>query len=277
MRIFLSWSGDQSRAVAKILADWIPDVLVGVQTWMSDHDIQAGSRWAEELGGELERCQFAVACLTPENTHSPWILFEAGALSMAIGRPKVVPYLFKVTPANVEFPLAQFQSVDASQEGTFKLIESINSIRENPLDAIRLQRVFKRSYPELSESLAKIPTARLQPKAGRTDRELLEEIIGLLRATSKATAPTGDPHHDLLPAKPFAWEAGDGILKVSGSDLAAMDERELGHYRRQLHIRFRRTDSRDEEEALERQQLLAEREYRLRRGRVNAHTSPDAQ
>jgi hypothetical protein len=266
MKIFLSWSGDQSRAVAKVLADWIPDVLLGVQPWMSDHDIQAGSRWAEDLGGHLMACQFAVICLTPENRKSPWILFEAGALSTAIGRPKIVPYLFNIKPANVEFPLAQFQSVDSGQDGTYKLVEAINRLRETPLDAIRLQRVFKRSYPELFEALSQISSAASLPTTVRSDRDLLEEIVSLLRVRARE-APVESHEEALSPPEPFDWEFENRILSVTAGDLAAMDDRELGHYRRQLYARFRRTDSREEEEALERQQRLADREYKTRQKR----------
>jgi hypothetical protein len=267
MRIFISWSGDQSRAVAGVLANWIPDVLLDVETWMSDHDIQAGSRWAAELGGQLENCLFGIVCLTPENSKSPWLLFEAGALSKAVGRAKVVPYLFRIKPANVEFPLAQFQSVDADQEGTFKLIESINSMREDPLDPIRLQKAFRRCWPELFESLNHISSPSPAP-AERTDRELLEEILGLLRATNR-TASSETRGEMPTTWQPFSWKLDNAVLNVSESDLSAMDDAELAHYRRHLHTRFRRTDSRDEEEALERQQRLASHEYEARLKRTS--------
>ena len=39
MKIFISWSGEQSREMAEALRDWIPDVLPEAEPWMSVADI----------------------------------------------------------------------------------------------------------------------------------------------------------------------------------------------------------------------------------------------
>ena len=81
MKVFLSWSGLRSKAIANALRDWIPDVFQQAEVWMSEHDIEAGARWSNELNNILEESNFGIICLTPENQYAPWITFEAGALS----------------------------------------------------------------------------------------------------------------------------------------------------------------------------------------------------
>jgi len=49
MKVFVSWSGEHSKAVASALQGWLEFFFQGVSFWMSDRDIQAGQRWGEEL------------------------------------------------------------------------------------------------------------------------------------------------------------------------------------------------------------------------------------
>ena len=138
MKVFVSWSGERSRVVAAALSKWLPDVFQDLVTWMSAHNIDAGQRWGHELGEQLASTSFGILCLTPENLGSPWVLFEAGALSKVIGQAKVVPYLFQLSTTDVPFPLAQFQSVEASRAGTLDLVKSINASlerRSRPTDS----------------------------------------------------------------------------------------------------------------------------------------------
>src|ERR1700749_560604 len=67
MKVFISWSGTRSRAVANALHPWLPDVLQQMEPWMSQRDIGAGARWSQELDEQLESTQFGIICVTPEN------------------------------------------------------------------------------------------------------------------------------------------------------------------------------------------------------------------
>ncbi len=81
MKIFVSWSGDRSQALAQALRDWLPMVLHYAEPRLSQLDIAAGDRWANEVANELEASKFGIICITRENIIAPWILFEAGALA----------------------------------------------------------------------------------------------------------------------------------------------------------------------------------------------------
>ena len=90
MKVFISWSGDRSKVIASALKHWLPDVFQGLQVWMSDHDIYAGSKWGMEIGAVLEESKIGIICLTPESLKSHWLAFEAGALSTAIAQSRVM-------------------------------------------------------------------------------------------------------------------------------------------------------------------------------------------
>jgi hypothetical protein len=47
---------------------------------------------------------------------------------------------------------------------------------------MRLEKAFEKWWPSLETSLARIPTAFVTDKNVRPDRELLEELVGLVRA-----------------------------------------------------------------------------------------------
>ena len=50
-------------------------------------------------------------CVTRENYLTPWINFEAGALSKAFGHARVVPRLLDMPISDLTGPLVQFQAV----------------------------------------------------------------------------------------------------------------------------------------------------------------------
>jgi len=114
MKIFISWSGEHSREVAKALKEWLPYVIQETAPWMSEHDIDAGVRWSQRLAQVLEESAFGVVCLLADNQKAPWVLFEAGALSKSVKESRLIPYLIGMSAGDVEPPLSQFQSVQAN-------------------------------------------------------------------------------------------------------------------------------------------------------------------
>src|ERR1700743_130514 len=101
MKVFISWSGESSKALADVLRNWLPLVLHYVEPWMSDVDIDAGDRWADAVAKELEASNFGIICVTRENISSPWILFEAGALAKSLKGSRVIPLLFALDMRDV--------------------------------------------------------------------------------------------------------------------------------------------------------------------------------
>src|SRR5687768_10203753 len=124
MKVFLSWSGTRSREVAEALRQWLPDVLHAVTPWMSNSDIEKGRDFSRVLRSELAESNFGVLCLTKDNCHSPWMLFEAGALAKVLEASLVCPYLIDMELGDLPRPLRLFQAANANKPGTYDLVRS---------------------------------------------------------------------------------------------------------------------------------------------------------
>ena len=157
---------------------------------MSERDIQPGQRWNEEISTRLKDTNFGIICLTPENLNAPWLLFEAGALAKAVESAHVVPLLFEMRKAHLAFPLAQFQSVEADQEGFFALASAINrALGDQRLDANVLSSIFTGLWPDLASSLKSVAQSPHEAigQADRSDREILEELLSSVRGLQRVT------------------------------------------------------------------------------------------
>src|SRR5262245_20899010 len=110
MKVFISWSGNTSHAIALVLRDWLPSVLQSIEPFVSSEDTEKGARWATEIAQRLSDTLFGILCVTGENLSSPWLNFEAGALSKSLDKSKVSPFLVGLRPVDLVGPLSQFQA-----------------------------------------------------------------------------------------------------------------------------------------------------------------------
>ena len=156
MRVFLSWSGKRSRAVAQAFNDFLPQVMNAVEPWISQ-DIQKGAHWPTELARNLEQSRIAIICLTAEASHSPWLLFEAGVLFKGIGQGAVCPYLVDLPTENLTGPLAHFQVTQATRDDTYGLIKTLNlALGEQARPEGQLEKSFNVFWPEFASQLKEI-------------------------------------------------------------------------------------------------------------------------
>ncbi|WP_447745370.1 TIR domain-containing protein [Enterobacter asburiae] len=164
MNVFISWSGDTSHRVAKVLRDWIPSVIQAVEPYVSSEDIDKGTRWSSDIATELDKSSYGIICLTKQNIHAPWINFEAGALGKSVDKSKVSPFLFRMNPSDVNGPLLQYQSTRHEKDDIYKLMLSINSsCGEQSLDNERLSKIFEVWWPNLEQNLKDIPQEAVEP------------------------------------------------------------------------------------------------------------------
>jgi hypothetical protein len=159
LKVFISWSGKESRAIAKELRDLIRGVFGGdPKPFMSAHDISAGERWADHLNRVLEESNMGILCITPENVREPWILYEAGSLAKSVEASIVIQYCIGLNVNDLIIPLQQFQAVNADRSGTLKLVETINEkIREKELNRQILKANFETWWLRLKAKLEKSP------------------------------------------------------------------------------------------------------------------------
>lgn len=183
MRVFISWSGDRSKLLAEALHWLLRRVLQEVKPWVSLHGIKPGEIWFETLRTELGQTGMAILCLTNENAERPWIMFEAGAVGARIAdRTRVVPYLLDFSPGQLKPPLQMFNAVEAKEQPSRVLVESINALLEgHAINTDELDDLWGKFYPDYAAKLANIPPPGAQPPAAPTEAERLASIEAMLR------------------------------------------------------------------------------------------------
>lgn len=191
MKVFISWSGDTSKALAEALRSWLPSVIQAIKPYFSPDDISKGSRWSNEISKELEECKIGLICLTAQNLEAPWVMFETGALSKSIAAARVCPLLFGIEPSDVKGPLVQFQAASFARDEMKKAVKMMNQeLASQALPADVLDSVFDMWWPKLEEKVAEI-MANVDVSATkniRDERDILEEILARVRAVPLSTS-----------------------------------------------------------------------------------------
>ena len=186
MDVFISWSGMRSGAAAKALRDWLPMVINALQPWISSEDIEKGTRWSVDIASKLGESRAGIICLTPSNLRKDWILFEAGALSKTIENTHVCPLLIDLEPSQIEGPLAQFQLTKANREDCLKLLKTLNkALGKDALKNEHVELAFSTWWPTLEQRLNELPSDGTSEPSRRTDREILDEVLNLVRTLEK--------------------------------------------------------------------------------------------
>lgn len=204
MKLFISWSGEESKAIAQILREELPVVINAIDPFVSSEDIEKGVPWFQNISKKLEESSFGIVCLSLSNLQSKWLYFEAGALASKVTQAHVAPLLIDINDADVKAPFSQFQLTKLEQNDFYKLLVTINrALKDNQLPEETLKRSFAIWWPQFEKkaktAIASIPK-KGAPKVERGDRELLEEILSLVRSLSSNQRNTLDPNSpaDLL-------------------------------------------------------------------------------
>ena len=184
MKVFISWSGDRSKAVAELLDEWLQCVLQAIDPWMSSKGIDRGSLWFSELSDQLADTKLGIVCLTQDNKSKPWILFESGALAKGLSSNRVCTFLVDLQPTDIANPLAQFNHTFPHKQGVFELLRTINSsLGDKSLKERVLQKVFDTYWPQFEVGFkscleANPPSEDVPP---RSDGSMLEEVLTSVR------------------------------------------------------------------------------------------------
>ena len=187
MKVFISWSGDQSKKYAEAIRDWLPAVLQMVTPYFTPTDVEKGARWSTDIAKELDSSQVGIICVTRDNLHSDWVLFEAGALSKSMDKSHVCPIIFGISNTDLSGPLKQFQTTEFEKSDIHKLINVINNkMGDYKLPPKTLDTVFDKWWPDLQakvEGISKSVDVSSEPV--RSERDLIEEILALSRVNSR--------------------------------------------------------------------------------------------
>ncbi|MGO9263654.1 MAG: toll/interleukin-1 receptor domain-containing protein [Candidatus Binataceae bacterium] len=202
MEVFISWSGECSKYVAKCLHVWLKQVIQMVKPWMSSEDILAGARWNAEIAKHLSETKFGVICVTPENLNAPWLVFESGAIAKTIDdKTHVCQYLIGLHEIDPLHPLSQFQCKPTTKEGTYDVVRSMHSAllaasKDVDLSEGQVKEAFDQWWPKLSEQLQKIPVVPVElVEENKPDQmaELLALTKGVAQSVSALQAQVASP------------------------------------------------------------------------------------
>lgn len=176
MKLFICWSGRRGKDIADVLSGWLEYLIGTALEPVMSMNIPKGALWFEEVNKSLDDCGAGLICLTPEALHSPWVHFEAGALSRTFSkiaskdlgfpeeRRRIFPFLIGVDTSQLNGPLEAYQSAAADHcEDTLRLIESIVSLMpqgEEPKEGWKHQ--YDCLWKQLQKQLAAIEPASIQ-------------------------------------------------------------------------------------------------------------------
>jgi hypothetical protein len=201
MKVFISWSGERSRAVADLLDGWIQCVLQAATPWMSSKDIDRGSLWFSEITDQLKDTKIGIVCLTKANKEKPWILFESGALAKGLSSSRVCTFLIDLESTDVSNPLAQFNHTLPDKEGVYELIRTLNSaLGDQALREKVLEQVFDTYWPQFEQKFKEIieESEAEEHAPERTDESILTEVLRTVRGMDKRIRTLERPQRELF-------------------------------------------------------------------------------
>jgi hypothetical protein len=239
VKVFISWSGDKSRDVAHAFRGWLPSVLHAVDPFVSSRDIRAGTRWQVEIAAELDDTDFGLICVTKENQSEQWLNFEAGALAKSVDSSRVVPLAIDLAPVDIVNPLGQFQAMRLTQEEIAEVLISMNEASASPISEENLRKAVDKWWSELAEELDRISNRSYEgddpeSRPGRSDRELLEELLDSVRGMARHPAVPSRRQHrdrevidDLVELLQTAGVNGWTITQTGANFVISLPEKEL--------------------------------------------------
>ena len=200
MNVFLSWSGSRSKEVSEAFEKWLPTVITTVEPFISQHSIEKGSVGQNQLSQSLEETNCGIICLTKDNLHHDWILYEAGALSK-YKDSRVWTFLLDIKPVNISGPLSKFQHTNFVKEEVFQLLQSINktvNTKVGPIKDVLLEEIFNYNWERLNKILLVIREKEADTK--EPDRDLLDintEVLEVVRRQENITQKLIKQNEDL--------------------------------------------------------------------------------
>jgi hypothetical protein len=103
----------------------------------------------------------------------------------------VTPYLVGLKPSDLKGPLVQFQATESTKRDTRRLIGTLNkALGETALPEKQLDKTFEIWWPELDDGLQRVQSAKTPQRPQRRDRDILEEILALVRDQAKRMPQT---------------------------------------------------------------------------------------
>lgn len=186
MKVFVSWSGEQSQKFAGALKDWLEQCIQSVEVFFSSDDIEKGENWQLKISNELQDTNYGIVCLTPENINAPWIHFEAGALSKLLDS-RVMVLAMNINFSDIKGPLKTFQATKFDKNDIFKLLKTINGFQDKPLAEEKLKNSFEAFWPQFEDKIEQIKVETVSESEDKKSSKVnvsgtVDEILQIVRS-----------------------------------------------------------------------------------------------
>jgi hypothetical protein len=221
MKVFISWSGELSKQLGQALRQWLPGTLQSVKPYFTPADIDKGAKWESEISKELEASGFCIIAMTKEALNSHWIVFEAGAVSKEAKKSRVCAICFNLKSTDMKGPLTTFQAIQWNKDEFRQLVDGINKASgDAALAETVLAEVFEERWPKLASQIEKILNSGVSSKKSevRGDRELLEEVLLLVRGMQKDQLNLSTRFHAAFPST-----TRQRVVNALASDTGTLD------------------------------------------------------
>ncbi len=194
MKVFIGWSTDTSKQVAKALEEWLGRMPF-VEPFVSDK-IGKGRPWFPELMKELNNTQAFIACVTQDNVKdSIWMHFEAG---VAARRPRddwsgafwgVFPFLVGVNSNDLlNSPFREFEATKAdNKEDVRKLVSGLYAAGAKSVDDTLVDAAFNLSWNDLRKKLKGIKHTRPVQVSKPSTEGVLKDIHPSRRKSTRTS------------------------------------------------------------------------------------------
>jgi class 3 adenylate cyclase len=215
LKIFIAWSGLKSGEIATALAELLRSVTPSAKPWVFSRSIPSNQNWHEEILHRITSAEVGIVCITKENRQSPSLLFEIGALAT---RGTVLLYLIDISGSELPSPVAQFQAVHADKNGTWTLVETINSNANwQRLPIRKLRLAFENHWSRFGHFLStadKVSHEQLVVMLVDSASSVLLSMKGGLQSDASSLEQIADRTEHLLRNNGgvFVKRTGDGAL-----------------------------------------------------------------
>lgn len=182
LKIFVSWSGAQSKEIALALKSLLMDVSDLFRPFVSDRDIESGSRGLNVVAEELQGTRLGIVVVTADNHMKPWLNFEAGALSKTLDpNTRVIPLLFGIKGTDLPSgsPLVQFQYREYTKDSLSTILSELSAVAGVNDSLVQNRYLSAWNLMEIGVTSALDQSADETPT--RSNTEMLEEVLNLVR------------------------------------------------------------------------------------------------
>jgi len=185
--VFISFSKRETAKVATVITSIInsiyPKIKTTVEVFFSPEKLKAGSFRGQILDA-MRDARFAITILSPENNESAWLMYEAGALSLAVEQNggHLMPYLFcrhgdEVESTIEDLQYAQYQrDSENNQKELVNLITNLNNSlsKDNRVDDLTIKDEINKFWETINKKFENSAYNLYNPSASSTNTKSLD-------------------------------------------------------------------------------------------------------